>query len=187
MLIRFTILFLTLFTCTDYAFGQKTTEFEDPTLVFEFSPAFIEKSTLIFHHGTRKPFAELIVFEKESTQKVRHKERLNLQSDSLTKLIDSFKNYKFSVKGNEDTIGIEKHLGKNGDTVVSYIVNEGLDGVTVSGALTQGTRARKFAFWSPQEGTDNYKLMHTVFAIINSGIKEQESITYIKALQRYFQ
>jgi len=183
---RFTLLFPFLFACGDYAFGQRATKAEASTLAFEFSPAFIEKSSLIFHAGTRAPFAELIIFEKARPQNVRHKEKLDLQSDSLTKLIDSFKNYRFRVKGNEDTIGIEKYLGKGGDTVVSYIVTEGLDGVTVNGALTQGARVRKFAFWSLKEGTDNYKLMYKVFAILNSSLKEQESITYIKELQRYF-
>lgn len=152
MLTRFTFLFLTLFACRDDAFDQNTTKVEVSTLVFEFSPAFIGKSTLIFHSGTRKPFAELMVFDRENTQKVQHREKLNLPSDSLTKLIDFLEDYRFSIKGNEDTIGIEKHLGKGGDTVVSYVVTEGLDGVTVNGALTRGGRVQKFAFGHLKEG-----------------------------------
>lgn len=181
---RLVLLAIVFLVSVGGAIGQSKAA--ESTLVLEFSPAFIKESTLVFHKGNKKSFAELTVFEDKALGKVRFKETMELTSDSSNKLFGFFNGYKFRIKGSQDTVGVEKYVNKRGDTVVDYVVTEGLDGITVTGALTSGSKAQKFAFWSPSEGTDNYRLMHIVFSMLNGRMKKPESITYMKALQGYF-
>lgn len=100
---------------------------------------------------------------------------LNFDMDGTSELISFFESYDFKIKGSVDTTGYTS----DGKPIMSI----GMDGITVSGSFEN----KKFQFWSPKKGSENFRLIEILFRNLYKSSNEIDSLqTYLKLLEQYF-
>ncbi|MCG8576839.1 MAG: hypothetical protein MI810_18305 [Flavobacteriales bacterium] len=62
----------------------------------------------------------------------------------------------------------------------------GLDGVTSRILLSREGKETEKNFWSPDEGSREYRFMELVFQLIDEGIKDPICVNYMELLDQYF-
>lgn len=166
-----TLLHIGLFLISVNSFGQ----FDKLTV--DFYPSFITNSTLTIKKKSNGFTIQL------HADKIKEK---SFTIDSNLVELDSFLvDYRFKHKGAIDTIGEEKKI-EDGDTVVSYLLSFGTDGINVYGKLKNVNDEKTFKFWSPDSGDKNHELIEILFKLMYEQFKSQESINYLEQLEQYF-
>jgi hypothetical protein len=127
----------------------------------------------------------ILVYKDFKNKEYRIDSTVVIPAIKLTALTDFLKTYKFKIKGSVDTVGAHK-VFENGDSVLVYEVRSGTDGIDVHGVFTQDEIQHKFAFWSPDKGTENARFMHYIFSLTDSVFTSKQTTDYLEQLQQYF-
>lgn len=101
----------------------------------------------------------------------------SLISDLQLFFVDYFKQ-KFTL----DSIKKVKELERAKNEVQILV----LDGITVNGVLVDKYTERSFNFWSPQGGSNDQKLIGTLYKLLYNTFTKPETITYLEQLEGYF-
>jgi hypothetical protein len=105
-------------------------------------------------------------------------DKVFLKPNDLSILTHFLQTYRFQIKNSIDTIRVDKNEGVE--------VEEGTDGITVYGTLTQNDKERKFQFWFRRRNVQNYKWMPILFGLLDKSKMNEESKKYVKELKTYF-
>jgi hypothetical protein len=164
---------------THSCLGQISSDYYILTL--NFAPSFMGKCKLMIKKSTQDTIK--LTFKDFSKKEIQ--DQVFVSNTRLEQLTNLLKTYKFQLKSNIDTIGSHTTF-KNCDSVTWYDVNMGNDGITVDGSLNKDNNLKKFAFWSPNKGTENAKFMNVIFNILERSFSKDSDINYIEALRDYF-
>ena len=165
------------------SFGQK--QDSDYTLTLNFAPSFIAGSELSIQAKGDSGFIRINIYKSYNKKNGETDNNVVIPVGNLKPLTNFLKTYKFQIKNNIDTIGSHK-VFVNGDSVLVYDVSAGLDGINVNGNFTQNNIIKKFAFWSPNKGTENANFVILLFNLLNNAFSGQNTINYLEQLQQYF-
>jgi len=154
-------------------------------LTLEFGPSFLSASELIIQNKGDSDLINIRVYKNYRTREFRIDDQVIVPFTRMSALVDFFKTYKFNIRTNIDTVGAHK-VFENGDSVLAYEVIYGTDGINVNGLFGQNGITHKFAFWSPDKGTENARLMGVVFDLIGNVFTNPQTVNYIEQLTQYF-
>lgn len=96
---------------------------------------------------------------------------------NLNQFLDTYEYAKFNNIENQISI-------TDNDSSAKTIIR--LDGITVYGNWQKEDNCRTFEFWSPEQGTDNYKLMQLLFSITDTCFEKPRVERYLNGLKGYF-
>ncbi len=165
------------------AFGQPQSA--NYNLTLNFAPSFLSAGQLIIQVNSDSASLNLRVYKNFKNKEYRIDSTIVVPAAKLTALSDFLKTYKFRIKNSIDTIGTHK-VFENGDSVLVYDVRMGSDGINVYGIFTKDDVTHKFAFWSPDKGTENARLMDLTFGLTESVFTSKMTIDYLEQLEQYF-
>jgi len=179
------IILIAFLIINNSSFAQISTG--DYNLKLSFAPSFMYGCKLVIQNVKDKNTANItfnIPVTKMSSKPYIQDEVL-LPDSIISPLTEFLKTYKFPIKNNVDTIAIHKEF-VNGDSIPTYAISAGLDGINVGGELTQNGIIHHLAFWSPEQGTPNQKLMSLLFNMLYHSFKNDTTINYLEQLEQYF-
>ena len=180
---NFLTLILSMFTAIS-SLGQSKSD--NYILTLDFWPSFMGASELsIRAKGDSAGFLNILIYKGYKMKELSIECNATIPAHKLIALTNFLKTYKFRVKNSIDTIGSHKEFVK-GDSVLVYDIQIGHDGITVEGLFSQDNATKKFAFWSPDKGTENARLMVLLFDLIDNASNDQKVEDYIEQLQQYF-
>ncbi|HTI58790.1 hypothetical protein [Mucilaginibacter sp.] len=155
------------------------------TLSVEFSPSFMNRSTLTVRSGADSSFIVLKGYKSLNKKELSFCDTSTLKAIDLSRLTAFLKTYKLSVKATKKSTFKKKHgnLPKYEDI--------GFDGINVDLSLTVNANTSKYHFWSPKRGSEDGKLMGILFEIMQKAFPMDkpfgyQSYEYIKELKEYF-
>jgi hypothetical protein len=143
------------------------------SLTVDFSPSFIERSQLIICKENSKYSMTI------RNSKINEKGILadSLISDLQLFFVDYYKQ-KFTL----DSIKKIKELEMDKNAVE---ISE-LDGIGVEGVLVDNNNERSFNFSSPRSGSNDQKLISTLYKLMYNTFNKPETINYLEQLKGYF-
>jgi hypothetical protein len=142
-------------------------------LTVDFSPAFIERCQLKISKDNSNYSVTI--------RNTRINEAGILADSYLTDLQLFFVDY-FKQKFTLDSIKeIEEHkMDKNAVQIME------LDGIGVEGVLVENNNERSFNFRTPQGGSNDQRLISTLFKLMYNTFNKPETINYLEQLKGYF-
>lgn len=143
------------------------------SLTVDFSPSFIERSQLLIDKENSKYSMTI------RNSKINEK---GILADSLISDLQLFFVEYFKQKFTLDSIEKVKELERAKNEVPIL----GLDGITVNGVLVDKYTERSFNFWSPQGGSNDQKLISTLYKLMYNTFNKPETINYLEQLKGYF-
>jgi len=179
---NFLILIMFIFIVRTSLGQSKPIDYE---LAIGFVPSFISASELIITAKGDSGFLNIRIYKNYKTKETSIECKTTIPSSGLMALTNFLKTYKFQIKSSIDTVGCHKEF-VHGDSVLVYDINVGSDGIDVKGIFTQNSTMKKFAFWSPENGTKNADLMVVVFNLLDNAFTDQKLINYFERLEQYF-
>ena len=157
----------------------------DYVLTLGFGPSFMRASEISIQAKGDSGLLDMRVYRNYKTRETSIENKAAFPASKLIKLTTFLKNYKFQIKSSIDTVGSHK-VFVHGDSVLVYDINMGSDGINVHGDFNQNNITHKFAFWSPEKGTENADLMVVLFDLLDKVFTEQRMINYVEQLEQYF-
>lgn len=143
------------------------------SLTVDFSPSFIDGSQLLIVKENSKYSMTI------SNYRVIEKGILadSLISDLQLFFVDYFKQ-KFTLDSIEKIKELE--MEKNAVQIIE------LDGIGIEGVLVDNHNERSFNFRTPQRGSNDQKLISTLYKLMYNTFNKPETINYLEQLKSYF-
>jgi len=177
------LLFICLTISFVTAFGQPHSASYNLTL--NFAPSFMSASQLVIQANRDSVSFNLRVYKNFKNKEYRIDSTVVIPAGNTTALTNFLKTYKFRIRNNVDTVGTHK-VFENGDSVLVYSVSMGTDGIDVDGVFNQDDVSHKFAFWSPDKGTENARFMELILSLAENVFTSTQTVNYLEALEQYF-
>jgi hypothetical protein len=156
----------------------------DFILNLKFVPSFLTPAELSIEAKGDSGVLDLRIYKNYRMKEISGENKVIIPVSKLTALTSFLKTYKFRIRNSTDTVGSHREF-INGDSVLVYDIERGNDGITVEGLFNQNSMMNKFAFWSPEKGS-NAELIAIVINLIDNLFQDQKIEDYIEQLQQYF-